>query len=87
MKGHFGKRSSGALVRRWDGSAFNFIPQGGGDHYVDHRCPGEWMAIELMKLAADFFTRRMSYEVPEQDLQIDWSRLPHCHEAGSSSAM
>jgi fatty-acid peroxygenase len=55
--------------RRWDGSAFNFIPQGGGDHYVDHRCPGEWIAIELMKLAADFFTRRMSYEVPEQDLQ------------------
>lgn len=55
---------------------FNFIPQGNGDHYVDHRCPGEWIAIELMKLAADFFTRRMSYEVPEQDLQIDWSQLP-----------
>lgn len=51
--------------RRWDGSPFNVIPQGGGDHYLDHRCPGEWVAIELMKLAADFLTRRMSYEVPQ----------------------
>ncbi|MBL8580176.1 MAG: cytochrome P450 [Mesorhizobium sp.] len=62
--------------RRWDGSSFNFIPQGGGDHNVGHRCPGEWIAIELMKLAADFFTRRMTYDLPEQDLRIDWSRLP-----------
>lgn len=62
--------------RRWDGSPFNFVPQGGGDHRAGHRCPGEWIAIELMKLAAEFLTRRMSYEVPEQDLRIDWSRLP-----------
>ncbi|ABF54262.1 cytochrome P450 [Sphingopyxis alaskensis] len=61
---------------RRDGSPFNFIPQGGGDHYFDHRCPGEWIAIELMKLTADFLTRRMSYEVPGQDLRIEWSRLP-----------
>ena len=61
---------------RWDDSPFNFVPQGGGDHCGNHRCPGEWIAIELMKLAADFFTRRMSYEVPEQDLRIHWSRLP-----------
>ncbi len=27
--------------RDWDGSAFDFIPQGGGDHYLDHRCAGE----------------------------------------------
>ena len=60
--------------RRWDESPFNFPPQGGGDHYVDHRCPGEWIAIELMTLAADFLTRRMSYEVLQQDLRIDWSR-------------
>ena len=62
--------------RRWDESPFNFIPQGGGDHYVDHRCPGEWIAIELMKQAADFLTRRISYDVPDQNLEIDWSRLP-----------
>ncbi|MCQ3975180.1 MAG: cytochrome P450 [Anaerolineae bacterium] len=62
--------------RRWDGSPFNFIPQGGGDHSINHRCPGEWIAIELMKVASDVLTKRIKYEVPEQDLRIDWSRLP-----------
>jgi fatty-acid peroxygenase len=27
--------------RQWDGSAFDFIPQGGGEYYTGHRCPGE----------------------------------------------
>src|SRR3546814_8303331 len=38
--------------RHWDGSAFNFIPQGGGSHRNGHRCPGAWITIELMKVAA-----------------------------------
>lgn len=62
--------------RQWDGSPFNFIPQGGGDHYINHRCPGEWIAIELMKVASDVLTKRIKYDVPEQDLWIDRSRLP-----------
>ena len=62
--------------RQWDGSAFNFVPQGGGDHHMNHRCPGEWIAIELMKIALDFLARRIRYDVPEQDLRIDYSRLP-----------
>lgn len=62
--------------RGWDESLFKLIPQGGGDHYVNHRCPGEWIAIELMKLTADILAQRMTYEVPQQDLRIDWSRLP-----------
>src|SRR3546814_3503026 len=33
--------------RRWDGNPFNFIPQGGGNHDLNHRCPGEWITIEL----------------------------------------
>jgi fatty-acid peroxygenase len=60
----------------WDGDAFNFIPQGSGDHRLDHRCPGEWITIELMLAATDFLTRRLSYVVPPQDLTIDESRLP-----------
>lgn len=68
--------------RGWSGSPFKFIPQGGGNHHVDHRCPGEWIAIELMKLAAGFLTRRMSYEVPQQDLRIDWSRMPPMPRSG-----
>ena len=62
--------------REWDRNPFNFVPQGGGDHYVNHRCPGEWITIELMKVAAEFLARRVSYEAPEQDFRIDWTRLP-----------
>lgn len=62
--------------RTWDGSAFNFIPQGGGSHERNHRCPGEWITIELMKVAAQFLTGRLAYEVPPQDLRIERSRLP-----------
>ncbi len=62
--------------RDWNGSPFNFIPQGGGDHHLGHRCAGEWITIELMRVAADFLARHIAYGVPEQDLRIDWSRLP-----------
>lgn len=62
--------------RQWNGSAFNFIPQGGGNHRTDHRCPGEWITIELMKVAAAFMSAGMQYEVPQQDLRISLSRIP-----------
>lgn len=62
--------------RGWDESPFNFIPQGGGDHNVNHRCPGEWITIDLMRQAVDILTRGFQYDVPEQDLRIDFSRLP-----------
>lgn len=62
--------------RRWNGSAFNFIPQGGGDHNVNHRCPGEWITFELMKVALDVMANHIQYDVPRQELQIDTSRLP-----------
>lgn len=62
--------------RHWDGSAFNFIPQGGGSHRNGHRCPGELITIELMKVAAEFLSARIQYEVPQQDLRISLSRIP-----------
>lgn len=62
--------------QQWDGSAFNFIPQGGGDHNVNHRCPGEWIALTLMKVAVDVLVKRIRYDVPKQDLQISVARLP-----------
>ncbi len=62
--------------REWDGSAFDFIPQGGGDYYDNHRCAGEWITIELTKRAVRLLTESMSYEVPKQDLRIDLSRMP-----------
>lgn len=60
----------------WDGSAFNFIPQGGGDHFSTQRCPGEWITIALMQHAARFLTTEMTYGVPAQDLTIRMSTMP-----------
>ena len=59
-----------------DGGAFGFIPQGGGEVAVHHRCPGEPVTIELMKVAVQFLSAKITYDVPEQDLDIAWSRLP-----------
>ena len=62
--------------RRWDGNPFNFIPQGGGNHDLNHRCPGEWITIELMKVSCEFLAANIEYDLPDQDLQIDVTRLP-----------
>lgn len=56
--------------------AFEFIPQGFGDPYVHHRCAGEAITVELMKLAARFLSAGIRYEVPRQDLRLDWRRVP-----------
>ncbi|MCH2338622.1 cytochrome P450 [Pseudomonas sp. NPDC047963] len=60
----------------WNGSAFNFITQGGGDTATGHRCPGEPLAIGLLVSALRMLTRRMNYAVPAQDLDIKASRMP-----------
>ncbi|EKJ99322.1 fatty acid alpha hydroxylase, cytochrome P450 [Rhodopirellula baltica SH28] len=57
-------------------NCFDFIPQGGGDHFAHHRCAGEWITIALMKGAAEFLVRGVKYDVPRQDLRIDYARLP-----------
>lgn len=61
---------------RRDGDSWTFVPQGGGDHLEHHRCPGEWLTVELMRQALEFFTREIRYSVPPQDLSIDMQRLP-----------
>lgn len=60
----------------WHGSPYSFIPQGPGDHYANHRCPGEWITIALMQHATMFLATTLRYDVPEQDLRIDRSKLP-----------
>ncbi|MFW7342332.1 cytochrome P450 [Pollutimonas sp. H1-120] len=62
--------------RHWNRSAFNFVPQGGGEHRTGHRCPGEWITIELMKGAVAFMSAGMHFDVPQQDLRINLSRIP-----------
>jgi fatty-acid peroxygenase len=62
--------------RNWNGNPFNFIPQGGGDFHTAHRCAGEWMTIELMRVAVLVLAKHLVYRVPPQDLSIDLRRMP-----------
>lgn len=62
--------------RDWDGSSFNFIPQGGGDFDLGHRCAGEWLTIQTVKTAVRLLVSAMDYDVPAQELRIDLSRMP-----------
>ncbi len=60
----------------WRGDPFGFVPQGGGEAEIHHRCPGEGIAMELTKTAVRILLQHITYEVPEQDLKIDYTRLP-----------
>ncbi|MGY4691608.1 cytochrome P450 [Salibacterium sp. K-3] len=62
--------------RGWEGHPFSFIPQGGGDHYTGHRCAGEWITVMLMKTSMEFLTKRLTYDVPPQDVSYDMARIP-----------
>lgn len=66
----------------WNESLFNFIPQGGGDYYTNHRCPGEWITIELMKVTLNFLTQSIEYTVPKQNLEISLSKMPTIPKSG-----
>lgn len=64
-----------------EADAWSLIPQGGGDFYTGHRCPGEWLTMEIVKCAARILATRMVYDVPPQDLSIDLSRTPSIPES------
>lgn len=66
----------------WKGSPFDFIPQGGGEHNMGHRCAGEWITIGAMHVSLQFLTRFMEYEVPKQDLSFSLSRMPTFPRSG-----
>ena len=56
--------------------AFAFVPQGGGDPAVHHRCPGEPISTRLMDVALDQLARRMSFSPLEPGRSVDFGRLP-----------
>ncbi|MBP1970275.1 fatty-acid peroxygenase [Virgibacillus natechei] len=60
----------------WSGSPFDFIPQGGGEYDIGHRCAGEWVTVEAMKTSLEFLTKRITYDVPPQDLNYSMVRMP-----------
>ncbi|WP_247237095.1 cytochrome P450 [Telluribacter sp. SYSU D00476] len=66
----------------WDGSPFNFIPHGGGYPDKGHRCPGERITLETLKIAVDHLVNRLRYDVPQQDLSYSLRRMPTYPESG-----
>jgi fatty-acid peroxygenase len=55
---------------------YEYVPQGGGDPNVQHRCPGEGVVLAVMKVSVEYLARRLGYDVPAQDLRVDFQRLP-----------
>lgn len=63
-------------------NAYNFIPNGGGDYRLNHRCPGEWITVALMKQAMQLLTQTINYRVPPQDLTVRLSKMPTLPASG-----
>jgi fatty-acid peroxygenase len=55
---------------------YDLVSHGAGDRRLTHRCPGEWITVELMKAIVRVMVREMSYEVPSQDIEINLARIP-----------
>ncbi len=68
--------------RNRSGDLYQFIPQGGGNSEVTHRCPGEGITVETMKTVIDFLVNRIEYTVPSQVLSIPLNRIPTLPESG-----
>jgi fatty-acid peroxygenase len=68
--------------RRWQSSGFDLVPQGGGDPYAGHRCPGESVTVDLVKSALQLFAGEVAYDVPPQDLTVSLRRMPTMPNSG-----
>lgn len=55
---------------------YDLVSHGAGDRRVTHRCPGEWLTLEIIKAAVRVFVRESTWNVPRQDLYIDLARIP-----------
>ncbi|MEI3612982.1 cytochrome P450 [Pseudogracilibacillus sp. SO30301A] len=62
--------------------AYDFIPQGGGDFHLNHRCAGELVTITVMEKSFEFLTNKITYTVPKQNLQISGVRMPPMINSG-----
>jgi fatty-acid peroxygenase len=62
--------------RNWTYDPFSFVPQGGGDRELGHRCPGDRFSVEITKAAVKFLSEEIRYEVPPQDLSLEMSHMP-----------
>src|SRR5699024_11426386 len=59
----------------WDDDPNTLIAQRAGRHSENHRCPGEWSTVELLKQAVRLLASP-NLSVPGQDLSIPLNRFP-----------
>jgi fatty-acid peroxygenase len=62
--------------RDWKDNPYTFVPQGGGEVNSGHRCAGEGVTIEVMKVSLSFLVMYLDYKVPKQNLKFCLRRMP-----------
>lgn len=65
----------------WEEHPWSLIAQGAGRHGQDHRCPGEWSTVELLKRATRLLATT-DFQVPVQDLSIALDHFPALPTSG-----
>lgn len=60
----------------WRDESNTFSPQGGGRVVTSHRCPGEWITVELIAEAVAQLAADPGWTLPDRDLGIALNRLP-----------
>ncbi len=61
----------------WTGDPFTLIPQGGGDHAEEHRCPGEWVTRDVMEAGTRALLDLVDWnDLLRQDLSLNMRNLP-----------
>ncbi|UKA56633.1 cytochrome P450 (plasmid) [Arthrobacter sp. FW305-BF8] len=68
--------------RDWQPDAHTLIPQGAGDHFTGHRCPGEDITVDLIKRAIQSLAAAPDLQVPAQDLNFSLSNMPALPKSG-----
>jgi len=61
--------------------AYGLVPQGGGDFQTGHRCPGEWLTVELLTEAVAQL-RALDWDAPDQNLRVSLRDIPPWPQGG-----
>ena len=61
---------------------FDFIPQGGGNPAITHRCPGEGITVKIMESVLDFLINDIDFKVRNQDLSYNLKQIPTLPKSG-----
>lgn len=69
------QRFDPSRFRDREAGIFDLIPQGPGDHFLNHRCAGEWATIALMRSALAAL-QRVDHSVVDHGGDVNFARLP-----------